>query len=58
MIKLAHFSDVHLTAPRLGWRVRDLFGKRGTGWVNVRLMGRAHRFRFAALADSARRRAG
>ncbi len=46
-VKLAHFSDVHLTAPKLGWRVRDLFGKRGTGWVNVRLMGRAHRFRYA-----------
>ena len=47
MIRLAHFSDVHLTSPKLGWRVRDLFGKRGTGWVNVRLMGRAHRFRYA-----------
>lgn len=46
-VRLAHFSDVHLTAPKLGWRVRDLFGKRGTGWVNVRLMGRAHRFRYA-----------
>lgn len=46
-VKLAHFSDVHLTSPRLGWRVRDVFGKRGTGWVNVRLLGRAHRFRYA-----------
>jgi 3',5'-cyclic AMP phosphodiesterase CpdA len=47
MIKLAHFSDVHLTAASVGWKVRDLFGKRASGWVNVRLMGRAHRFRYA-----------
>jgi 3',5'-cyclic AMP phosphodiesterase CpdA len=47
MIRLAHFSDVHLTTPRLGWRVRDLLGKRSTGWVNVKLLGRGKRFRFA-----------
>lgn len=47
MIRLAHFSDVHLTSPKLGWRIRDLFGKRATGWVNVRLLGRGKRFRFA-----------
>jgi 3',5'-cyclic AMP phosphodiesterase CpdA len=47
MIKLAHFSDVHLTTPALGWRVRDLFGKRASGWVNVQMFGRGHRFRFA-----------
>jgi 3',5'-cyclic AMP phosphodiesterase CpdA len=46
-VRLAHFSDVHLTSPNLGWRVRDLLGKRGTGWVNVRLLGRARRFRYA-----------
>ena len=34
-VRLAHFSDVHLTARRLGWTVRDVFGKRTTGWVNV-----------------------
>ncbi len=47
MIRLAHFSDVHLTTPDLGWRIRDLFGKRTTGWVNVQLFGRGHRFRHA-----------
>ncbi|HEY3788283.1 MAG TPA: metallophosphoesterase [Urbifossiella sp.] len=47
MIRLAHFSDVHLTSPTLGWQVRDLFGKRATGWVNVAVLGRGRRFRFA-----------
>ncbi len=46
-VRLAHFSDVHLTSPKLGWRVRDVFGKRATGWVNVRVLGRGRRFRFA-----------
>lgn len=47
MVKLLHFSDVHLTAEKLGWRVADAFGKRATGWVNVRLLGRGHRFKHA-----------
>lgn len=47
VVRLAHFSDVHLTSPALGWRVRDLFGKRATGWVNVQVLGRGHRFRYA-----------
>lgn len=47
MIRLAHFSDIHLTATKLGWRVRDAFGKRPTGWVNVSLLGRGYRFRHA-----------
>ena len=37
-VRLAHFSDVHLTSRRLGWTVRDVFGKRTTGWVNVNLL--------------------
>lgn len=47
MIRLAHFSDIHLTAQALGWRVRDAFGKRTTGWVNVKLLGRGAGFRHA-----------
>ncbi|AMV28606.1 Calcineurin-like phosphoesterase [Gemmata sp. SH-PL17] len=43
-IRLAHFSDIHLTARPLGWRVRDTFNKRTTGLVNVRLLGRGARF--------------
>ncbi|MDB5312539.1 MAG: metallophosphoesterase [Gemmataceae bacterium] len=53
MVRLAHFSDVHLTSRRLGWRVRDVFGKRASGWVNVALLGRGHRFRHAnAVVDA------
>lgn len=53
MIKLAHFSDVHLTSPRLGWRVRDMFGKRASGWVNVKFLGRGTRFQHAnAVVDA------
>jgi 3',5'-cyclic AMP phosphodiesterase CpdA len=47
MLRLAHFSDVHLTSPKLGWQVRDVFGKRATGWVNVRFLGRGRRFQHA-----------
>ena len=52
-IRLTHFSDVHLTAAPLGWRVRDVMGKRATGWVNVRLLGRGHRFRHADAVAAA-----
>ena len=47
-IRLAHFSDVHLSAPRCGWKPRDWFSKRFTSWLNHRVGGRAARF---ALAD-------
>ncbi len=46
-MKLLHFSDIHLTAKPLGWRPRDLIGKRVTGWANVKLLGRGRRFRHA-----------
>ena len=55
-VRLAHFSDVHLSSERLGWRVRDFFGKRASGWVNVAVLGRRHRFRFAnEVVESLRR---
>lgn len=47
MIRLAHFSDIHLTAVRLGWRKRDALNKRTTGWVNAKLLGRGASFRHA-----------
>jgi 3',5'-cyclic AMP phosphodiesterase CpdA len=47
MVKLAHFSDIHLTARPLGWRVRDALSKRTSGWVNVAVLGRGKRFRHA-----------
>jgi 3',5'-cyclic AMP phosphodiesterase CpdA len=62
VVRLAHLSDVHITARPLGWRRRDWFSKRFTGWMNFRLLGRAFRFRradavLAAIrADLERRR--
>ncbi len=47
MIRLAHFSDIHLTAQPLGWQASDWFTKRTAGWVNLRMLGRAARFREA-----------
>jgi 3',5'-cyclic AMP phosphodiesterase CpdA len=61
-VRLAHFSDIHVTARPQGWKARDLLSKRVTGWLNLRVLGRSLRFRradviVAALAaDLARRR--
>jgi 3',5'-cyclic AMP phosphodiesterase CpdA len=44
-IRLAHVSDIHVTAGRSGWRARDLLTKRVSGWVNLHLLGRHRRFR-------------
>jgi len=44
MIRLAHFSDIHLTSPNLEWTLRDWFSKRLTSWGNHRFLGRASRF--------------
>jgi 3',5'-cyclic AMP phosphodiesterase CpdA len=46
-MRLAHISDLHVPVKRPGWGVRDLFTKRTTGWINVRLLGRGRRFRHA-----------
>lgn len=46
-VRLIHFSDVHITAKPLGWRGRDLASKRFTGWMNLALLGRGFRFRYA-----------
>src|SRR5439155_18065404 len=60
-VRLAHFSDIHLTAKPLGWQLRDWFNKRLTGWLNLRLLRRSRRFRQAdniivALVAELRRR--
>jgi 3',5'-cyclic AMP phosphodiesterase CpdA len=47
MVYLAHLSDIHITAPTLGWRLRDYFSKRWPGWINFRWLGRGSRFRHA-----------
>jgi len=52
-LRLLHYSDVHLTVPTLGWRTRDVLSKKAVGWVNVKLLGRGRRFRFAPAAAAA-----
>jgi 3',5'-cyclic AMP phosphodiesterase CpdA len=44
---LAHLSDVHLTTSPLGWKARDWFGKRVTGWISTNWGSRRWRFRDA-----------
>jgi 3',5'-cyclic AMP phosphodiesterase CpdA len=44
VIRLAHFSDVHVTAAPLGWRAGDWLTKRVTGWFNLSVLGRGRRF--------------
>ena len=41
MTRLAHISDVHVSAVPLGWRVGDTFNKRLTSWLNVRFRRRS-----------------
>ena len=60
-IRLAHFSDVHVTAPACVWRTRDWFNKRFSAWVNLRVLGRGYTFRstdrvLKVLVDDLRRR--
>ena len=46
-VRLAHFSDVHVTVRPLGWALRDLRSKRVSGWFNLKALGRGHNFRHA-----------
>jgi 3',5'-cyclic AMP phosphodiesterase CpdA len=46
-VRLAHFSDVHVTSPACVWRGRDYLSKRLSAWVNLRFLGRGRRFRHA-----------
>ena len=43
MVRLAHLSDIHISAVPLGWRKRDWLNKRFTSWLNLRF-GRQQRF--------------
>ncbi len=47
MIRLAHFSDIHVTTPTLEWQREDWFNKRLTSWFNMRFLGRGKRFAHA-----------
>src|SRR5262245_14226936 len=60
-IRLAHFSDIHITAAPLGWSRGDYLTKRFPGWINYRWLGRQFRFRradqvLAALVAELRQR--
>lgn len=46
-VRLAHLSDIHVTANPLGWKNRDWLSKRFTGWINYQFLGRKWRFRQA-----------
>ena len=43
MVRLAHFSDIHITGSPLGSRPGDWFSKRATSWLNLSF-GRRARF--------------
>src|SRR5262249_12099405 len=45
VVRLAHLSDIHVTAPTLEWRLGDWFNKRLAAWIYFRWLGRRHRFR-------------
>jgi 3',5'-cyclic AMP phosphodiesterase CpdA len=47
MIRLAHFSDIHVSTLPLDWKLHDWFSKRVTSWINHRYFGRASRFAHA-----------
>ncbi|MFQ3591968.1 MAG: metallophosphoesterase [Gemmataceae bacterium] len=45
-VRLAHFSDLHLTSRRFpSWRREDWLNKRLAAWLNLRVAGRGFRFR-------------
>jgi 3',5'-cyclic AMP phosphodiesterase CpdA len=43
-VRLAHLSDIHLSAPACRWRLHDWCSKRLTGWLHLRCFGRGRRF--------------
>jgi hypothetical protein len=44
-LRLAHLSDIHVSAPQLEWQIQDYLNKRFAGWINYRWLGRRFRFR-------------
>ncbi len=45
MLRLVHFSDIHVSAGKLDWQRPDWFTRRVAGWINHRWLGRRYRFR-------------
>ena len=53
-LRLAHFSDLHLTASRYAsWRAEDWLNKRLAAWLNLRVAGRGFRFRHGEAVTTA-----
>ena len=48
MIRLIHFSDIHLFHAKAPWRARDYLSKRLTGYVNNRYLSRSKGFKQAS----------
>jgi 3',5'-cyclic AMP phosphodiesterase CpdA len=44
-LRLAHFSDIHVTADRCSWCREDWLNKRLAAWFNLHVLGRGFRFR-------------
>ena len=49
MARFFHLSDIHVTVPRPGWTLGDVFSKHATGWVNWTVLRRRRRFGDAHL---------
>lgn len=49
MIRLVHFSDIHLFQPGARWKTREYFSKRVTGFVNNRFLPRSQHFKQASV---------
>lgn len=47
MLRLVHFSDIHLFEPTARWRARDMLTKRMTGYFNSKYLPRSKQFRKA-----------
>ncbi len=52
-IRLAHLSDVHVTTRGCRWQRSDWLSKRLAAWINLRFLGRGHRFRGATAVLAA-----
>jgi 3',5'-cyclic AMP phosphodiesterase CpdA len=52
-VKIAHFSDIHITATTGAIPWRAMFSKRIVGWLNLQLFGRKNDFREASRITEA-----
>ncbi|MHB1425116.1 MAG: metallophosphoesterase family protein [Gemmataceae bacterium] len=60
-VHLAHFSDIHVTAPGCAWKPSDWLNKRMSAWINLHLLGRGKHFHLSeriliALREEVRQR--